>query len=450
MRAHALLERMCSSGRSTWFGIFGFTLAIFLVTCHLWAGQNMDGQAAAWPAWQLIHHGTFDLSNAPGLPTDNPWIAVRGDRTVSNRFAGVVLIAVPLNALLSFSGLNAEQVGALTAALLTAAAIANMALLLRGLVDRRLALAAATLLAFGTPMWTVASAELWTHGPDAFYLTLGLLLISRERYLLAGIALSPLVLTRPHLTVVIAVLGLWESWTRRSMRPCLSLGIPAGFAVLALLLWNHWMFGAGTIGGAYIGVVSSATRSPWDGAEQFGVNIIGTLFSGWCGALLYTPVLLVLLGALPAGWRASPPWARASVIGGLTYQVIQLRVYIYNGGGAFYGNRLIIELLVLATPMLTVGYARWSEGRPKRVVLTAILAAASVGIFATGAVLHDYWRGGDFSDWTTWYPTVVVRAAGPSGVLMVLCVAMGVALAGTVSYQSQATASARAGARAGR
>ncbi|MDQ1628892.1 MAG: hypothetical protein QOI54_2636 [Actinomycetota bacterium] len=437
------------SGRATWLGVFGFVGVVFVLTSHWWTGQNADGVAAAWPAWQLVHHGMFDLSGLPGLPPDH-WFVRAGDALVSNRTPGVILAGVPANLLLFWTHLAPEKLAAWTAALFSAGAVANIAVLLRGLVSPRLAIAASGVLAFGTAMWTVASAELWTHGPDAFWLSLGLLFVSRRRYALSGLAMAPLVLTRPHLAVVIAVLGIWEAVIRRSLRPCLAMGAPAALAMVALLLWNRWMFHAASIGGGYTYAADNATRSPWTGMEQFGENVAGALVSGWCGVLLYSPVLLALACALPAGWREAPSWARAALVGGLAYQVVQFRINGFNGGGEFYGNRLVLELFVLATPVLTVGYGRWSAGRPRRVVVTTMLAALSVAIYGTGALLADYWVGGTFSDWTTWYPQRVVQAAGFSGLLLAGCALSAVLLTSVASVRSRGWASAPATGPAGR
>jgi hypothetical protein len=449
-RARLLLERVTVSGKATWRGVFAVVAAIYLVTSHWWTGQNPDSVAAAWPAWQFVHHGTFDLSGVVGRP-DNEWFLHSGDQLVSNRMPGVVLAGVPANVLLLWTRLTPEQIGALAAAVISAAAIANIALLLRQLVQPRLAIAVSAVLAFGTGMWTVASAELWTHGPDAFWLSLGLLLFSRGRYLPAGLALAPLVLTRPHLAVVIAVLGLWEAADKRSLRPCLALGVPASVALATLVLWNRWLFGDSTLGGGgYTYAASNAARSPWAAMDQFGINVAGTLFSGWCGALLFTPALLVLALAMPHGWRVAPPWARAALAGGIAYQVIQFRINSYTGGGAFFGNRLILEFFVLATPLAALGYAQWSAGRPRRIVVMTVLSALSIAIHGTGAVLADYRIGGGFSDWTAWYPVLVVRASGISGVIVVSCTLAGVALAGALSLRSQGWASAPAGGPGGR
>jgi hypothetical protein len=422
-----IVDAMAASGRRTWFSVWALSFVVFTLTAHWWTGQVTDAIGASWPAWQLAHHGTFDLTGGPGvLNVDG--IVEQGDRVVALRTMGVVLIAVPLNFLLDWTGLSAVQVGALTASLVTSLAMANVAVLLRAFTTPRRAVLGALLLAFGTGMWTLASAELWTHGPTALWLSLGLVLLSRDRLLLAGCALAPALLTRPHLSLAIAVIGLWVGASRRSLRPVLALGIPAIGAVCLLVGWNAWYFGAPSIGGPYHGAIATAARPVSEGMSTFAVNVAGTLVSGWCGALLYSPVLVALAVALPYGWRTAPAFVRGAAVGGVLYLAVQLRVDTFRGGGTLYGNRLVLELLVLCTPLAALGYARWSHGRPWRVAVTTSLAAVSVGIHAVGALLGDYRVGGDFSDWTTWYPVVVVRASGVVGAMVVPTVLLVVAV----------------------
>jgi hypothetical protein len=288
----------------------------------------------------------------------------------------------------------------------------------------------ALVLAFGTGMWTVASAELWTHGPATMWLSLGLLLLTRDRLLLAGCALSPALLTRPHLAVVSAIVGIWIGLARRSPRATLAIGAPSVLTLGLLVRWNDWYFGTASVGGPYHGAIAAAVRPPTDTAVMFLTNVAGTVMSGWCGIVWYSPVVLVLAAAVPVGWRQAPDWARASLVAGLVYLAIQLRVDTFTGGGTFYGNRLVLELFVLATPVVMIGYERWAAERPWRTAAVTVAASLSIGIYAVGALLPGYRVGGAFSNWTVWYPALVVRAAGSLGALVVagvtLCVAFSV------------------------
>jgi hypothetical protein len=419
--------RICGSDRSTWLATFVVTSLVFLVTAHWWADQNDDPAAAAWPAWQFVHQGTWDLTGA-SLP-HNVWFAQVHGHLVANRSMGVLLAALPMNLLLGWTHIGAESAGALTAAFVSAVAAANMSVVFRSLVSPQQAWHSAVVLAFGTPVWTVASTALWTHGPDALFLSLGLLFLSRGRHVVAGLALAPLITFRPHMAVAIALIGLWLAWSRRSARPLVALGAPAASAVIALVAWNSWYFGRPSIGGAYVGQISHAVGAQHDALWLFGQNLAGMWFSGWCGLLWYSPFVLVLVACLPAGWQAAPSWARAALVGGVGYQVVQLRVDTFTGGFGFYGNRLAIELMILAAPMAALGYARTSAHRRWVVMMATSLAALAIGVQAVGAFLTDWRVGGMFSVWTTWYPVVVVRAAGWVGWLVTGTAVLAVTLA---------------------
>ena len=94
---------------------YSCSLDVFALTSHWWTGQVNDAVAASWPAWQLAHHGTLDLSGTT-LPPIQGFSSV-GTSVVALRTMGVVVAAIPLNLVLFWSPLRPEQVGALTAAL---------------------------------------------------------------------------------------------------------------------------------------------------------------------------------------------------------------------------------------------------------------------------------------------------------------------------------------------
>jgi hypothetical protein len=230
--------------------------------------------------------------------------------------------------------------------------------------------------------------------------------------------------------VVSAILGIWIGVARHSPRATLAIGAPSVLALGLLVRWNDWYFGTASVGGPYHGAIAAAVRPPTDTAVMFLTNVAGTVMSGWCGIVWYSPVVLVLAAAVPVGWRQAPDWARASLVAGLVYLAIQLRVDTFTGGGTFYGNRLVLELFVLATPVVMIGYERWAAERPWRTAAVTVAASLSIGIYAVGALLPGYRVGGAFSNWTVWYPALVVRAAGSLGALVVagvtLCVAFSV------------------------
>jgi hypothetical protein len=143
--------------------------------------------------------------------------------------------------------------------------------------------------------------------------------------------------------------------------------------------------------------------------------------------LLYSPILILAVLCIPAGWRRAPDWARAALIGGALYEVIQLRLNRYSGGTLFYSNRLVLELFLLAAPLVVLGYQEWRERGPHRATVARALAATSIGIHALGAFLPNaYFLHPQY--WTTWGPVAAVRyETGPAIAIIVATV-----IAGTV------------------
>ena len=75
-----------------------------------------------------------------------------------------------------------------------------------------------------TTMWAVASDALWQHGPASMWIALAIFLVARSHLAWAGVAFGAAVLTRPHLALVAAALGLFLILTRKSIVPALKIG----------------------------------------------------------------------------------------------------------------------------------------------------------------------------------------------------------------------------------
>lgn len=403
------------SDRALWLLIALPVAAVYLVSAH-WTMNNADSVAAAAPAWTLVHMGTLHLENAHSLYI-NPWYmhGAHG-HLVSSRMPGVIFIGVPMQAALAWSGLGAMAPSVATASLVAAAAVANMTLLLRRLSNARLAVIGGVVVAFGTAMWTVAGAELWTHGPDVLWLSAGLLALAKRRVLLAGLLFAPAAATRPHLVVVIAIVGLFVAWSRRSLWPLFQLGIPAFAGLGAVVAYNMYAFGEKTLSaGSYqyathnaISGYAGPTTSMW---HTWGTTLAGLLFSPMRGVLPYTPLVLLALVGLRESWRQLPDWARGAALGGVAYLLVQARINSADGGFGYYGSRLTLETTFLLAPLVFVSArALWVRGHRGTVfVLTATsivtqLAGAAFGRVMTVSLAADSWH--------TWLPWTVVRDNG--------------------------------------
>jgi hypothetical protein len=412
---------VASSNRVWWLAVLSAVVPLYLVTAHWSSGQVDDTQAAAWTAWNVAHHGSFVLDNRPaGLP-DLIWFQPLGDHLVTFRSMGAILGLVPIALLLSWTGLGPEHLNALNAAIMTAATIATLSVLLRQLVHDRLAIAATAVVAFGTSLWTVAASETWPQTADALYLSLALLAVSRRRWWWAGIALAPAIATRPHLALVALVLGIGLGISERSLRAVVGIGVPSALGMAALISWNRWIFGAWSVGGAYTGHEQAMTTVPDSPAILLTwlTNAAGAFISPGVGLFLFCPVAALAGWWIVAARREAPAWAWWALLGGLAYQAVQLYLNAFQGGGGFYGNRLVIELVVLATPLAVVTYGQWSSHSARRRVLVTGLASVAVALHAIGALLSWYLVGTPAgADWTRFYPAVVVSHSGLTGVVV--------------------------------
>jgi alpha-1,2-mannosyltransferase len=212
------------------------------------------------------------------------------------------------------------------------------------------ALLACTLVAFATPVWTVAADAVWPH-------TVGLLGIggmawaaSRGRWWLVGAFGGIVLWGRLHAALIVAVVGLFMGWVRRSPRIVATVGAVSAVFLAGVCAWTRWWTGSWN-------PLSSYGSDTFDGANkgwEHLTSMVTQLVSPDRGILVWTPALVLLLPTLVRGWRDVPDWARALLLGGLTYTLAQAWIADPLGGDSFYGYRHGIELVVAATPALAV------------------------------------------------------------------------------------------------
>ena len=415
-----MLDRL--TDRRAWWSTLGTCAVVFLLTARWYGLVNTDTSAADWPAWQFVRTGSFHLDGLH-LP-DNPWFFDVHGHVISNRVPGVVLLGLPAQLLLRPFGLSPYAGGAVTAALTCAAAMANTHVLLRRLGGPAATAAGCTAaLAFGTGIWPIASAELWTHGPDLLWLSAAALCAQRQRWWLVGVAFAPAVLTRPHLALVAAAVGLTAAVFRRRPLIAVQVGLPCAAALGLLVLWNDLLFGSPSLQGGYPYVFQRATSLHDSGTQAgFGESLVGAFVSPLRGLFLYSPIALVGLVCLGRGWRRAPDWARALLVGGLGYQLAQFKINDFTGGYGFYGNRLVLELLLLAAPVAYLGYLEVVAPHPGRVRVARVLTALSVSIQGLGALLSFSWpiHENHAPAWRDYLPWRVLQDTDVIGPLVLL------------------------------
>ncbi len=402
-------------------------LVIYLSTAQFTTIQIDDTTAAMWPAWNFVHHGSFMLDHTQGLAKHNDWISVIHGHKVSSRAMGVVVLGVPVCALLSWLPLNITELNAINAALLSALTITALGATFRRVAPPRTAMAATFVVAFGTSIWTVAASQTWPQTGDALFLALMLLFISRGQIWAAGFVLIPALITRPHLAFVSLIFGVGLAVSRRSWRPLLAFGIPPIISGGLLFVWNHWYYGSWTLLGAYQAhtkaLVSGLGQTSYkgDGVVPYWNGALATFFSPRQGLFVFSPIALLAVLWMVQARRHIPGWAVMALVGGLLYEVIQLRIDVYTGGAGFFGGRLIIELVVLASPAAVAAYLPWSAGHRGRRILATVLSVVSMATFAIGARMALYLLADPLQKaWVSYFPYRVVSRSGEKGLYEVV------------------------------
>jgi alpha-1,2-mannosyltransferase len=387
-----------------------------------------DAFTADFAAWHIARTGAPvpDISDFP-LLDDNiireTWIVETADgREAVGRAPGVIAVAVPAYALLPPTAISAVP-GGLTAALLSAAAVVLLFLLLRDRTGSRIALIAAGLVAFATPVWSVAADAMWPHTLT----TLGIVGMAwaadRRRWWLMGLFGCLALWGRLHAALVCAVVGVGTATSRRRPAIAMRAGLTAGAMLALMTVWTRWMYGSWDPTSGYR-------------AGDFGNNVtdnildlpnyLGFVVSADRGLLWWSPLLFLLL---PAAWRNRrelPDWSLWLALGGVSYLLSQAVLNRFSGGDQFYGYRTSLELVVSVTPVLALSAHRMSE-RARR--WFAPLAVLQIVLIAPGAMLDgfyspvaDVWWRNAFLDAIVSRPLDLLPLAGVALVAALLAV----------------------------
>ncbi len=385
-RPHPRIDRLGTVG--LWFAVFLPLFVVFLATATVDEDRlSPDPVAAAMPAWRLANHGDLTLD---GHGYNNVWVGEAQGRRVSNRQPGVILVGVPFYAVMARDPFLISMFpAAVAASAVTAAAMACLMLVFRRLVDPRAALVATAIVAFGTSTWSVSADALWAHGPDQLFLAAGTAMLAGEHFAGTGIGYGLAILTRTHLAVAAAVVGIWHSVVRRSPWPAVAVGIPTISAVAGVMLYVHHVFGGWNLHAGFAGPFPVVPSLESQGAGSLVENIAGFFISPDRGLLVISPFLLILAPGLGAAWRSAPHWARSSAVAGGGYLLGQARINYFSGGDRFWGYRLSLETLTLAAPLLLLSWREWVRPVAWRRAAFAAAVAVSVGVQVIGATLFD-------------------------------------------------------------
>ncbi|GAA5123366.1 hypothetical protein GCM10023339_43110 [Alloalcanivorax gelatiniphagus] len=408
-------------------------LLVFLVLAGIYAlTTNPAPSPDAWTADFAARHIALtgdpvpDISDFP-LLDDNiireTWIVETADgREAVGRAPGVIAAVVPAYALARPATVSPVP-GAMTAALLSAAAVALFFVLLRRHVGTRRALVAAGLLGLATPVWSVAADAIWPHTLTTLGIVGTAWAADRRRWWLVGVFGGVLVWGRLHAAVVCAVVGLGLAWSRRQPGIAVRAGLAAGAGLALASVWTRWMYGSwdptsGYRAGDFTGAAAGYALDP--------LNHLGFLVSADRGLLWWCPLLLVVG---PTAWRHRhdlPDWSRWLASGGAAYAVSQAVLNRFSGGDHFYGYRTSLELVVCLAPALALATPHLSERARRWFVPVAVL---QVVLIAPGAVsdtmyvpVRDVWWRNAFVDALVLRPTELLPLVAATTACVVVVV----------------------------
>jgi alpha-1,2-mannosyltransferase len=366
------------------------------------SAMSADPSAVVPSAWGIVHGGSPIIAKAE-WPYINPWFVTVGpDQVVSDRPPGLVYLAVPAYWLFRQADTWEPIPASMTAAIVTAIAVATFGLLIRTLIGGangpQVGVAAAGVLGLATTTWAVSGTQLYPHGPGQLLLVLAMAALASGRVWSAGISLALAMLIRPPLAVVAAIAGVWRSCVTRRTSPALVIGLltTAGLAGFALYSHQYWnvvtsadseSVSRGVLNRAAThGYVETLGDWSWYAIKDFGYKIMGALISPGRGLFIGAPFLVLLLPGIRRAWRAAPDWVRAAAVGGIVYMLIQLKAEIFTGGQSFWSYRYPLEPLVLCGPLLVLAWRRFTARTRLRRAWFGAFVAVAIGFQAVGAL----------------------------------------------------------------
>lgn len=273
--------------------------------------------------------------------------------------------------------------GALTAVLLTAAAVGLLALTFRQFTDGSTAVMASLLLGLGTSLWSVAADELWQHTPGVFWLAASGYLASRARPARA-LTFAIATAVRPLNAMIGGIVALRDVRNRRWADGFVLLnGLAAGLAVVVAT--NAVVFGSASILGGYRGQ-DIVTDRGGHGGLWYPLNYLRGLFHPRYGLLVWSPFLALLLVRVHRAWSTAPDWCRGPALGGAAYLAVHWTLHRASGGAGFYFYRYPLESLTVAAPLLVWTYLDQIRGWPRREATFKRCALVAVVGHAVGAL----------------------------------------------------------------
>ena len=386
-RSGTVSERVWTWCEPHFTGLVAVAAFLIYAATGAFERHSIDVLAAEEPAWAFATLGTLDLSRV--AHHDLLWYFAHDASLFSDRFPGAIFFLVPGYWLADLFGVHefSTTPGVLSAASFAAATVGIMSVVFSRVLTTHQARIATLFFAFGTGTWTISGHAPWSHTIGQFFVALTLLALSCERDRLAALTAGFLTLTRPVEAIAVVVLGATLAWLRKSWHYAIWFAMLVVPGVTLLFIYNGLMFDHwGPSNGHELG--GEISFSPTD----LPVNVLGTLFSPARGLLFYYPFLFLVPFAFNAAWHAARDWERAAFLAGASGLLAQLALNRYSGGDAFFGNRLVIEPLTFAAPILarSVVCVMRSPRHTSMATLLSVLLTVGVIIHSFGATVPGY------------------------------------------------------------
>lgn len=231
---------------------------------------------------------------------------------------------------------------------------------------------------FATINLPLISQALWQHGTVQFFLILGLIFWSKEKYFWTFLFLGFGVLSRPTAGIVLVILGIFLLYNKKlswNLVKNVSFGILV--PVLFFLFYNSFYYQDLSNQG-----YSSQMSNSWLG--NFPESFIGMWLSPSKGILVYSPILLFSLIGIYQGFK------RNSLVS-ISFWVILLHTLVLSKwkhwyGGFGFGYRMVSDILPFF--IIPLGYLL-TEYYQKIKTWFMVLVFISVTIQISGLAFFD-------------------------------------------------------------
>ncbi len=337
----------------------------------------------------------YDTDRGPfsPYPPGAPYLAAAVYAAVGSELSPLDLHSTAYEDSLLQSSVPPVWPGSIVAAVSSALAVAFLGLSFGRIGSVQQAIAGAYVAGLGTSIWSVASDQLWQHGPSIMFLAIGGYLVVRERLWWAGLAYGGAILARPQSALVAAGLGVILAMYRRSTLPAVKIGAGSALGAFVLAFYHkatsgQWavMGGGGSVTGRLAGGGPEIeTVTDVGGPFQEILDWLWNMFQGVIGTdqgfLLWSPFLLVLLLGVRTGWRHASDVSKGLAVAAVLFLFVQYRIQVY-GHATYFGYRYPLEGLIAAAPLFFTTFVHWRKGK----VFVGATSLVAVVLFAVGSI----------------------------------------------------------------